>query len=450
MTAVALANVAPTPLPEAVRRLRTLVSPYTGIVTAVGELAAAPHDARLVKVASRVADAALLTGVDVEYRSGGSAGSRDRALAAALGEAAERYSASYLPIHGVRLATARELGPAAVPPERFALFAEHQYDAPSFPFRRFTRDTRVRWVEGFSIPDGSPAWLPVQLVYLPWRTPGDSGEQAIAYSTSNGMACGCTLEEAVLSGLLELLERDAFMVAWASRLSLPRLDWSGHRELVAHDRRYFRPAGLAYAAVDLSPLLSVPTVLGVVRDESGRGAALGVGAAAAITVEEAWRRALAEAFAVRSWAEATRVGGAPRAFASDYSDVTSFDDHVELYASAERAEATRFLDASADLRDVRDVEPIEGGDVKQRIEALSSRLAARATSAYAVDITSADVRAAGLRVVKVVAPELCSLDVAHEGRFLGGDRVYRAAFEAGLRARPLSPAELNPLPHPFP
>ena len=450
MTAVTLASVAPTALAEALRRLRTLVSPYTGIVTAVGELAAAPHDARLVKVASRVADAALLTGADVEYRSGGSAPSRDLALAAALGEAAERYSASYVPVRGVRLATARELGPAAVPPERFALFAEHQYDAPSFPFRRFTRHARVRWVEGFSIPDGSSAWLPVQLVYLPWRTPRDSGEEAIAYSTSNGMACGCTLEEAVLSGLLELVERDAFMVAWASRLSLPRLDWSGHRELAAHDRRYFRPSGLAYAAVDLSPLLSVPTVLGVVRDESGRGAALGVGAAAAVTIEDAWRRALAEAFAVRSWAEAMRVAGAPRAFASDYSDIASFDDHVEFYASAEHAELTRFLDASAEMRDVRTVEPVEGEDVKEWIEALARRLEARRSSAYAVEITAADVRAAGLRVAKVVAPELCALDVTHEGRFLGGQRLYRAAFEAGLRARPLAPGELNPLPHPFP
>jgi ribosomal protein S12 methylthiotransferase accessory factor len=71
-------------------------------------------------------------------------------------------------------------------------------------------------------------------------------------------------------------------------------------------------------------------------------------------------------------------------------------------------------------------------------------------SAYAVDVTSPDVRAADLRVVHVVAPELCQLDVVEGARFLGGRRMYEAAFEAGLVPRPLRRAELNPDPHPFP
>ena len=65
-------------------------------------------------------------------------------------------------------------------------------------------------------------------------------------------------------------------------------------------------------------------------------------------------------------------------------------------------------------------------------------------------MTSPDVRAAGLRVVHVVVPELCPLDVVEGARFLGGRRMYHAAFEAGLVPRPLEPSDLNPDPHPFP
>jgi ribosomal protein S12 methylthiotransferase accessory factor len=50
----------------------------------------------------------------------------------------------------------------------------------------------------------------------------------------------------------------------------------------------------------------------------------------------------------------------------------------------------------------------------------------------------------------VIVPELCSLDVSHRARFLGGTRLYTAAHDAGLVAAPLEPADLNPLPHPFP
>jgi ribosomal protein S12 methylthiotransferase accessory factor len=445
MSVVVLRPVPPTPVAEGLGRLRSLVSPYVGIVRAVGDFAAGPDDSRLFRVGCRVADVAPLLGVEVDYRAGGTAPSRDAAFAATLGEVAERYSASSPTPDGGVLATAARLGPQAVDPERFALFSGAQYDRAGFPFRPFTRMTPVRWVEAFAIPSGAPALLPRQLVHLAWRPEPGSGEVPIGYSTSSGAACGCTLEEAVLRGLLELLERDAFLVTWANRLSPPLLEWSRHCELARLDRRYFRPSGLAYAAVDLSAFFDVPTVLGVVRDERVPGAALGVGAAAAARVEEAWLRALAEAFSVRTWARLTWDGRE-----GDSEAIETFDDHIRFYSSPVHAEITRFLDESPDRRDVRDVPAVEGDDVRAQIRAVTTRLEARGASAYAADVTAPDIRDAGLRVAKVVAPELCALDVAHDARFLGGRRLYNAAFELGLRTAPLTPEELNPNPHPFP
>jgi ribosomal protein S12 methylthiotransferase accessory factor len=109
-----------------------------------------------------------------------------------------------------------------------------------------------------------------------------------------------------------------------------------------------------------------------------------------------------------------------------------------------------FLDASPKRRPAGDVAPLEGENVLELIEAAAGRLAEHGCSAYAVDVTTADVRAGGLYVVHVVAPELCPLDVVEGGRFLGGRRMYEAAFDAGLVPRPLGPADLNPDPHPFP
>ena len=101
-------------------------------------------------------------------------------------------------------------------------------------------------------------------------------------------------------------------------------------------------------------------------------------------------------------------------------------------------------------RPTAEVPPLEGENVLELIEAVTRRLGERGVSAFAVDVTSPDVRSAGLHVVHVVAPELCALDVVEGARFLGGRRMYEAAFEAGLVPRPLRPADLNPDPHPFP
>jgi ribosomal protein S12 methylthiotransferase accessory factor len=441
------AAVAGTPSGEGLKRLRTLVSPYVGLVRTTGEFASAPDDARLVRTGVRLADLAELVGAGADYRAGGSGTSRAAATAAALGEVAERYSASYPRDAGARLATAAQLGARAVAPGRFTLFSAGQYAEPGFPFRPFTGSTPVLWVEGFAVPNGEPVLLPLQLVRLVWGGLAALGEEPIAYATSNGAACACTVDEAVLRGLLEVVERDAFMITWANRLSLPLLDWRRHERIASLDRRYFAPSGLEYAAVDLSIFFDVPTVLGVVRDRGAEGAALGVGAGCSPTVEEAWLRALSEAFSVRTWARLTwsEDGGA-----ADPAAVRSFDDHIRFYATHERALLTCFLDGSPERRDVRDVPALEGTCPRDWIHALAARLEQRGASAYAADITAADVRDAGLHVVKVVVPELCPLDVRHDARFLGGRRLYHAAFELGLLDAPLGPDELNPLPHPFP
>ena len=78
------------------------------------------------------------------------------------------------------------------------------------------------------------------------------------------------------------------------------------------------------------------------------------------------------------------------------------------------------------------------------------RLGERGVSAYAVDVTSPDVEELGLKVARVVAPELCALDVFGGAPYRGSERLYRAAFEDGLLDSPLTYDDLNPLPHPYP
>jgi ribosomal protein S12 methylthiotransferase accessory factor len=440
--------MATTPPSQTLPRLRSFVSPLTGVVRLVSETLAAPDEHRLVSIGCELADGGPTIGTSLESYTGSEHWSREGAEAAAIGEALERYSGSYVPTERIVVGSAAELGEDAVDPERFALFSEDQYGRAGFPFKPFRRETPVGWVEGFSLPDGRRAYLPAQLVFMPWeRCMGE--EVRIGHATSSGLACAATLEEAILTGLLELVERDAFMLVWHNRLSLPLLDWSGDDGIVRLDRRYFAPSGLRYAAVDLSAFLDVPTVLGVVHGAPGSLGALGVGAASATRVEVAWRKALAEAFSVRRWVR-DRALEEPERLGRPVAAIQTFDDHTLYYADEQRASRAAFLDGSPERRSTREVAALEGDNVLEQIEAVCGRLDHRGVRAYAVDVTSPDVAAAGLRVVHVIAPELCPLDVVEGARFLGGRRLYDAAFAAGLVPRRLRPSDLNTDPHPFP
>jgi len=439
-----LAPVPFTPLARTLPILESLVSPYTGIVRSTVELLRGHHEARLASVGCRLCATDEVLGTTSVDHTGGINASPTIARAAAIGEAVERYAGAADARHTAPLTSADELGACAVAPERFTYFLPEQYATPDFPFVPFTGTTRLRFAEALALPSCERVQVPAQLVYLA-RPPAD--EELIAYPTSNGLACAATFEEAVLAGLLELIERDAFMVAWASRLSLPLLDWREDVELERFARLYLEPAGLRHAGVDASCFFGVPTVFGVVHGGPGDAGLLGVGAAAAPTVQEATRKALAEAFSVQRGARDLALAAVeiPQPDA-----IRDFDDHLLYYCDEENAERVAFLDASTRRRPTSAVAPIAGGDVKDLIEAVVRLLGQRGVSVFAADVTTPDVREVGLVVVRVLSTELCPLDVIHLARFLGPRRLFHAAHELGLRDAPLTLGTTNHDPHPFP
>ena len=237
------AETAFTPLQQAASRLERAVSPLVGIARGTVATTNTPDEASLPNCACELASSARTLGAATVAFGSGAHPDAAQARAAAIGEAVERYSGVYVPSERLRRTTARELGGAAVDPSRFALFHPSQFSIARFPCVPFTDDTVTMFVEGVSLLDGSSAYLPAELVYLS-RPPADL--PPVGYATSSGLACGASLPEAVLGALLEVVERDAVMLAWKCRLSLPLLDWSANPTLTDLHDRYFRPTGLRY------------------------------------------------------------------------------------------------------------------------------------------------------------------------------------------------------------
>ncbi|MBR7153541.1 MAG: YcaO-related McrA-glycine thioamidation protein [Candidatus Methanomethylophilaceae archaeon] len=71
-------------------------------------------------------------------------------------------------------------------------------------------DPEIAWVKGFEMFRGCPAWVPACAVFYPYEPDGDL--QLFGWHT-NGIASGNTMEEAILHGLFEVIERDAWSIA---------------------------------------------------------------------------------------------------------------------------------------------------------------------------------------------------------------------------------------------
>jgi ribosomal protein S12 methylthiotransferase accessory factor len=407
----------------------------------------APDETRLFRFSCELAPTDLILGIAAPPQvSTGQHITEAPARVAALAEAAERYSAFASPPDGIRLTTARAAGVGCALPESFALFHPRQYAEAGSTFRPFTSDTPVRWIDGFDVATGGRLLLPLQRIFIGASNRLAPGEAPITYATSNGTACGATLEEALLPALLEVVERDAVMIAWNSRVSPPQLEWRSDPALADFDDRYIAPSGLTYQALDLSEIAGLPTVLACVRGPGDAPEPLGFGASSALDIRDAWRKATAECFLVRTAARHLRVTTPDRCY-HDYGEIEDFADHMVFYADRDHVCLTDFLFAAGERTSIGEaVAPMTVAEALKRVVEV---VRSQGGDVLAADITPKDIASLGLTVAKVVVPQYCDLDTAFSARFLGGDRLYRRAHQVGWRQKALTFDDLNPDPHPF-
>lgn len=172
-----------------------------------------------------------------------------------------------------------ELGRNVVPGERFqmrrgGLWADH---------------LPIRWRRGWDVLRGEEAWIPDSLVA--YRDPGLSPFP----STSNGLASGATVYEALLSGLLEVVERDGIALHTIATRG-PYVDGREYLEEVAPElASAVRRAGIDLELVDATTEVGVPTYVCYLRDAPGERLGNFKGAGAGVSSATALIRAVTEA-----------------------------------------------------------------------------------------------------------------------------------------------------------
>jgi ribosomal protein S12 methylthiotransferase accessory factor len=127
---------------------------------------------------------------------------------------------------------------------------------------RLRPDLAIPWLPGRELASGREVMVPAELVELD-TTPRPRAGRGCFTTTTSGLASGRTPADAVLHGLLELIERDAVslwslrdpLVRAATRLDLGTVRRAELRGLLAH----LRAAGMLVAVWEASSDLGVPT-----------------------------------------------------------------------------------------------------------------------------------------------------------------------------------------------
>ena len=145
----------------------------------------------------------------------------DLARHIAIVESLERYSSCAWAAEDLIWDTPAGLGEAAVGPERWPACSPTEFADPHCGLIPSDPRVPLRWVRGWSLTRGCEVFVPAILVYL--KFPVRSPSERFINMVSTGTAAHSDLHEAVLGGLLEVIERDAIAMTWLQRLRLPEV-----------------------------------------------------------------------------------------------------------------------------------------------------------------------------------------------------------------------------------
>jgi len=424
-------------------RLRRHVSPLTGAVTSVNPQTigdngitysySSGHNFALMQ------DSMFFLRKNLRGRSGGKGRTDVQAKVGAICEAIERYNGIWRGDEQRRRLPYAAVAENAVHPEELMFFSERQYAERAAWNRAQQTNYHV-------VPNPLDPNLPVDWTTA-WSLTHERGREiASAYcyfghpditdyffctADANGNAAGNTLEEAILQGLMELVERDAVALWWYNRARRPAFDLDSIQEpYVDVLREHYDKIGRDLWVLDITSDLGIPTFVGVSVRREGPTQDIVIGFGAHVDPRMGALRALTEVNQFLPAVTDIRPDGTTNYWMDDI-------DAISWWTTRTLETDPYVVPSGGPMTSASSFAALATDDITEDVRRCVSRLSGLGLETIVLDQTRPDIE---LAVAKVMVPGL-----RHFWRRLGPGRLYDVPPALGWIDRPLREDELNPL-----
>jgi ribosomal protein S12 methylthiotransferase accessory factor len=308
------------------------------------------------------------------------------ATASALMEAIETYHAERMDLP-LKLASLTDLKGSHRPIDVNGL--------PRATAGRFHDHRPILWIQGHELLNDCTVWLPFESVHADYTLPQPAGSGCFL-ATTNGLASGNHMLEAICHGICEVIERDA-TERWyrldkrtrdGTRLDPDSVDDGACREVLHR----LQEASFTVAVWDTQSRIRVPSFYCLIRDEQRRHTHPGAGSGCHPSRSIALLRALLEAVQVRT----TYIAGA--------RDDLRRDEYLPATVERKLLNVQALIDGHAARRNFASTGGNEHATFAGDIHNLLVELVAKGLrEVVVVDLTREPF---GLPVVRVVIPGL--------------------------------------------
>jgi bacteriocin biosynthesis cyclodehydratase domain-containing protein len=421
-------------------RYQHLISPVTGIIKEIRRDDRGPAFFNSFRsgpnVAGRIRNFNMLRAA-LRMDNGGKGITALHAEVSALCESIERYSGTYHGDEESIRGSLRSLGEKAIHPNACQLYDKRQYAARDewnaahadfqFVCERFDESAELEWSPVWSMTERRHRYLPTGFLYFG----GPSSGRQFVSADSNGNAAGSSLEDAVLQGLLEVVERDAVALWWYNRSRVPAVDLDSFGDpWIDELREVYAGLGREVWVLDVSSDLKIPAMVAVSRRIDRRPEEIMFGFGAHLDPRVALRRALTE---LNQMMPAIVDASGDGQYTCDDADL------VRWWRNATVANQAYLIPDPAERPRVPgDYNYAPCQDLAEDVAAIQHKVEALGMELLVLDQTRPDI---GLPVVKVIVPGLRPFWAR-----LAPGRLYDIPVHLGRQAKPTPYEELNPIP----
>jgi len=319
------------------------------------------------------------------------------------------------------------------------LYSERQqaeYEAWNAKGSKFNRVPRaldesvpIDWTPVWSLTHECHKYLPTQLLYFGSKA-SEACDIFYCMGCSNGNASGNNLEEAVLQGFCELVERDAVALWWYNRLQKPGVAVESFEVPYFLDLMdYYKSIGREAWALDITSDLGIPAFAAVSRLYSGPEERILFGLGCHLDPRIALQRAFAE---MNQMLGIAQVG-------DDGKSVIEDEETLSWLRTATLENQPYMApNKSVSFKRREDHPLLYSGDLLEDIRLCRLIVEQRGMEMLVLDQTRPDVK---MLVVKVIVPGL-----RHFWARYAPGRLYDVPVQMGWLKRPLAEDELNPIP----
>lgn len=368
-----------------------------------------------------------------------------------LGEFFERYFLTLYHKRDLTYASFGSLQKSGIPPlelGQLAGFSEEQ--KVRYPVREWDVTSVFGWERAVRVATGKPVLVPAQLVYWNYQLANEVNEPFLFEPNTNGAGGMFTREGAILSGLYELIQRDAFLVYWLNTVPPPRIDPEsvpdeGFQNIIRESKRY----GFQIHCLNTTLDARIPSFIAVIIDPSGKGPYFVCGGGCSLNPVEALLRAVEEAWAIYISTRAVPSFQLPDNFIPFHSSLDR-DQRIFVAANPLYKEHYEFF-INGEMKPLSQhefIHPPSFSSPKEELDFVVRRIEelGRGYEVYAHVVSHPILKKCGYYVAQVIVPHMVPLYLNEPNIPLGARRLKTVLEKTG---HSLS-SDVNPWPHPFP